>query len=50
MMYIPGGAPALRLLRPLHRYQKHFGSDFSVEFRSDELAVLGINSAHRQND
>ena len=42
----PWWRPASRLFRPLHRYQKHFGAGFPVEFKSAELVVLGINSAH----
>ena len=37
---------ATRFLRPMSRYQRYFSADLSPIYLDDELAVLGINTAH----
>lgn len=37
--------PVSRIVRPLSRYQRYIGTDASMHFEDDGVAVLGINSA-----
>ncbi|MEX0747766.1 MAG: metallophosphoesterase [Rhodothermales bacterium] len=42
----PWWSPLARLLRPLARYRRYISGDASPKLMFDNLAVLGINSAH----